>query len=193
MKASKGGLYQQSDEKLMEAVSAGNRAAFEILYDRYFDKLVWFANGFTGNTQKAEDLVQEVFIRIMETPERFDASRRFSTWVYTLTGNLAKNLLRDEVNRKRILDEKGSLIFESSTEMQHEMDSHHLQNQIRKAHSALNEKEKMLYTLRFEQELSIKEIAGINQMPEGSVKSGLYYLLRKMVPFLKEFSHEPRT
>lgn len=48
-------------------------------------------------------------------------------------------------------------------------------------------KEKTIYTLRFEQELSIKEIADIMNIPEGTVKSGIYYLLKKFTPHLKDF------
>ena len=53
------------DEQLMQMLCGGNRKAFELLYDRYFDKLVWFAFGFVNDRQKAEDVVQEVFLKVI--------------------------------------------------------------------------------------------------------------------------------
>jgi RNA polymerase sigma-70 factor (ECF subfamily) len=179
-----------SDELLMHQVCMGERRAFELLYDRYFDKLVGFAKVFIADEQQAEDVVQEVFIRIIQKPEQFEREKKFSTWVYSVTGNLCKNILRDEQNRARLMKEQVSPRLNFSSEMHHQMDYKLLQEKIRTVYVGLSEKEKQLYTLRFEQELSIREIAAIVQIPEGSVKSGIYYLLKKLEEHLKEFAYE---
>lgn len=180
----------RGDENLMADICKGDRNAFELLYDRYFDKLVWFAQGFLKDVPQAEDAVQEVFIRIMERPELFDQSRKFSTWVYNLTGNECKNRLRNSQNRSRILEENQHVIYPQRMEMDFDPDLGFVQAQIRKAVEGLNKKEKNIYVLRFEQERSIKEIAELVQIPEGSVKSGIYYLLKKMGSQLKELINE---
>jgi RNA polymerase sigma-70 factor (ECF subfamily) len=172
----------------MHGVCKGERRAFELLYDRYFDKLVWYARRFVEE-QKAEDIVQDIFIKIIETPEQFDGSRKFSTWVYTVTGNRCKNVLRDEENRNRILMENGSP-DEIEPVINQTIDYKLLKQRIYSLFEELNEKEKNIYVLRFEHEMSIKEIAQIINIPEGSVKSGIYYLLKKVAPYLKEFSYE---
>lgn len=179
-----------SDAQLMADICKGDRNAFELLYDRYFNKLVWFAQGFLKDVQLAEDVVQEVFIRIMERPELFDQSRTFSTWAYTLTGNECKNRLRNAQNRSRIMEENHHVLYPQSAEMDFDPDLGYVQAQIRKAFEGLNDKEKNIYVLRFEQERSIKEIAELVQIPEGSVKSGIYYLLKKMGTQLKELINE---
>jgi len=173
----------------MERLRHGERWAFELLYERYFDKLTWFARGFLDNTQKAQDVVQEVFIRIIEKPGQFDGSRRFSTWVYTVTGNACKNIVRNEQNRTRLLGQQVAYRQAAHAEMHHESDLESLQEGLRAALNDLNEKETDIYRLRFEQELGIKEIAGILDIPEGSVKSGIYYLLKKLAKHLTEFEH----
>lgn len=173
----------------MLEICNGNRFAFEILYDRYFDRLLWFAKGFLFDTQKAEDVVQEVFIRIMHHEKAFDHQRKFSTWVYTITGNLCKNQIRDEANRQRILKENQSYQPEEFPETMHTWDTEQLQIHLAMARSELTENEKVLLALRFEQELSIKEIAQIQNKPEGTIKSGLFYLLRKMAAHLKTYAH----
>lgn len=179
-------MAEISDEILMKQLNEGNRLAFELLYSRYFDKLVWFAKSFVNDMEKAEDIVQEVFIRIIENPEKFDENRKFSTWIYSVIGNSCKNSIRNETNRSKIA--KAVIDSNPIVNQHHESDLNLIQNRISSTLETLSEKEKQIYALRFEQELSIKEIAGIVNIPEGSVKSGVYYLLKKFAVQLKEFS-----
>lgn len=174
----------------MAGVVDGDRQAFETLYDRYFNKLVWFARGFVEETNRAEDLVQDVFIRIIENPDLFDSSKKFSTWMYVVTSNRCKQVLRDEKNRLRILQENVFPYSEKTSQVAGSSDLNLLKEKIQSIYSTLSEKEKNIYTLRFDQELSIKEIAEILELPEGSIKSGIFYLLKKLAHHLKDFTHE---
>jgi RNA polymerase sigma-70 factor (ECF subfamily) len=183
-------LTEKTDEQLMLSICKGDRVAFEMLYDRYFNKLVWFAQRFIDDLQQAEDAVQEVFVKIIEKPERFDGDKKFSSWIYTVTGNTCRNILRDTGNRSRILQEHIAPGIEHNTDQQHQLDYELLRKKIRSAYKELNEKEKNIFVLRFEQELSIREIAEIMSIPEGSVKSGIYYLLKKFTTHLKAFHHD---
>jgi RNA polymerase sigma-70 factor (ECF subfamily) len=180
---------EKTDEQLMQSVCKGERAAFETLYDRYFNKLVWYAQRFIDDLHQAEDAVQEVFVKIIEKPESFDAARKFSSWIYSVTANACKNILRDTQNRSRILDENVSGRSETHALQQHGLDYELLRNRIKGAYKELSEKEKSIFVLRFEQELSIKEIADVMAIPEGSVKSGIYYLLKKFATHLKDFNY----
>ena len=179
-----------TDEQLMERVSKAERKAFETLYDRYFNKLVWFAQSFVDDVQCAEDIVQEVFIKLIENHNRFDRDKKFSTWIYVITSNRCKHYLRDEKNRVRILRENVIPFKDDKTELNSTSDFKLLKEKIQLIYIGLSEKEKNIYSLRFEQELGIKEISVIMNIPEGSVKSGIYYLLKKLAQQLKDFSHE---
>lgn len=178
------------DEELMVLVLKGERKAFEILYDRYFAKLVWFARSFMDEVQRSEDLVQDVFIKLIERPDQFDLKKKFSTWIYVVTANRCKQALRDEKNRLRILEENVMPFKGQTADAGAGFDLKLLKGKIQAIYSSFSEKEKSIYTLRFEQDLAIKEIAQILDIPEGSVKSGIYYLLKKLAYQLKDFSHE---
>lgn len=173
----------------MAALAKGSRPAFETLYDRYFAKLVWYARGFVLDTQKAEDVVQEVFMRIIDRPEAFSTERKFSTWIYTVTGNSCRNILRNEQNRERVLRDHIAPLEPKTTTLR-SPDQKKLQVSIKKVLEGLSEKERNIYSLRFEHELSIREISDIAGIPEGSVKSGIFYLLKKLAVQLKDFSYE---
>jgi len=191
-KALKIEISQESDERLMVLIAAGNRLAFESLYDRYFDKLRWFAQGFLKDEAAAEDVVQELFIKIMRPGHGYSESQSFSSWAYSLAANRCKNILRDESNRLRILQENYSEEYSDTIQFIRSLDSQLLAIHILRLMNDKTEKEKDLYRLRFEQDLSIKEISEILNIPEGSVKSGLYYLLKKLSEPLKQLVDESR-
>lgn len=177
-----------SDEALMIAVSKGNRKAFELLYDRYFQKLVYFGKGLLyGDEALAEDMVQEAFLKIIRQPDSFDTTKKFSTWIYTVVRNQCFNHVRNELNRQRLLSR--NYFVETVFNTHANVDAKMLQQKMAALFETFNEKEKTIFILRFQQELSIKEIAAIAEIPEGSVKSGIYYLLKKLSLHLKDYIH----
>jgi len=176
----------KSDEQLYQEMLLGSQQAFSLLYHRYFDKLCWFAQQYLYNRAEAEDIVQEVFTKVIESPKLFDASQKFSTWIFTLTANRCKNALRDEANRHRLHQE--NLPTQNTQEPNISYDEALLKTQLSKVYKSLNEKEKKLFVLRFEQSYNTKEIANILDIPEGSVKSGLFYLLKKIKESLSSYA-----
>lgn len=176
----------QTDEELMDMVTRHNdEIAFEEIYDRYCKKLIWFSMRITGNKEQAEDIVQDTFMRIVDRPQAFDRTQRFSTWVYTIVSNASLNVIRNENNRSRLLEENYVQI--NTTHLNHTIDSNLLKKKINALYNELNEKEKSIFVLRFENEISIKEIASILNIPEGSVKSCLFYLLKKISQQLQSY------
>ena len=84
-----------SDEALMSRIAKGNTAAFELLYDRYSNRMHAFFRRMLGNdSELANDFLQELFMKIIEKPKAFDVERRFSTWIYTVASNMCKNEYR---------------------------------------------------------------------------------------------------
>lgn len=184
-------LADASDELLMELVAFGKQDALRELYDRYFNFLCRFAHGFLKDEAKAEDIVQEVFIRVMKKAGQFDSSKKFRAWILSLCANQCKNALRDENNRLRI---QQSELQEPDlgSEMKHTLDQEMLKKEIAQLLQNCSEKEKQLYHLRFEMDLSLREISEVMEIAEGSVKSGLFYLIKKLRVPIKAIIHEYR-
>src|SRR2546429_296919 len=82
---------------------AGAAQAFGALVARYQPRLLNFINRTIGDRERAEDLVQEVFIRVFRHLHRFDQTKKFSTWIYTIASNLAKNELRNRSRNPLVL------------------------------------------------------------------------------------------
>jgi RNA polymerase sigma-70 factor (ECF subfamily) len=87
-------LPEPDDRLLAQRHLAGDPQAFGTLVDRYQTRLLNVIDRTIENRERAEDLVQEVFIRVFRRLRRFDRTQRFSSWIYTIASTLAKNELR---------------------------------------------------------------------------------------------------
>ena len=105
-------LRALEDTALVNACLAGDGRAFEELVARYQVRLLNFVYRTIGDRDRAEDLVQEVFIRVYRHLGRFDQGKKFSTWIYTIASNLAKNELRNRSRSPLVLFQAISSKFE---------------------------------------------------------------------------------
>src|SRR5688572_32794373 len=87
-------LTTLDDSSLVAAFLDGEKRAFNELVSRYHVRLLNFIYRTIGDRERAEDLVQETFVRVYRHLHRFDQTKKFSTWAYTIAGHLAKNELR---------------------------------------------------------------------------------------------------
>jgi RNA polymerase sigma-70 factor (ECF subfamily) len=169
-----------SDESLMLHIANGNSEAFNELYKRYGAKLYrYFYRLFNNDQRKAEDFTQDLFVKIMQSAHSFNGQNKLSTWLYTIANNMCRNEWRNQSNRNAILN---SLEFESIDFQNYhqKMDQKLLQQKVEEEIQKLAENDQTIIAMRFQQELSIQEIALIINMPEGTVKSKLFYLMKKL-------------
>ena len=92
-----------SDSEVVQRFLDGDDRAFAEIVDRYDKRLRNFIARTVGDREQAEDLVQETFVRVYRHLHRFDQTRKFSTWIYTIAGNLAKNELRNRSRNPLVL------------------------------------------------------------------------------------------
>jgi RNA polymerase sigma-70 factor (ECF subfamily) len=179
-----------SDEALMQLLSTRhcNDALTEI-HSRYAKKLLGFFLRMTnGNEVKSQDLVQDLFLRILEKHQLFDSQKRFYSWVYTIASNMVKTSYREKSFVDFESDQKnmGHLVHWSDN--QNDISLFH--DVLKQAIYQLEEFQRLPFILRYMEELSVKEIAEILEISEGTVKSRLYYATRKIAKALNEFTPE---
>ncbi len=176
-------LRALDDSEVVNAFLGGDERAFQELVDRYQVRLLNFIYRTIGDRERAEDLVQEVFIRVYRHLHRFDRSKKFSTWVYTIASNLAKNELRNRSRNPLVLfqtltknfqDEDRPLQFEDSSMRPDDMYRHrHLRELVEDTVSKLPEHHRQVFVLRELEGKSYEEIAEITSCNLGTVKSRL--------------------
>jgi RNA polymerase sigma-70 factor, ECF subfamily len=96
-------LKSLDDSAVVARFLEGEKRAFAELVERYQTRLLNFVYRTTGDRERAEDLVQETFIRVYRHIHRFDQTKKFSTWIYTIAPNLAKNELRNRSRNPLVL------------------------------------------------------------------------------------------
>lgn len=176
-------LRTADDSAVVTAFLAGEERAFQELVERYQTRLLNFVFRTIGDRDRAEDLVQEVFIRVYRHLHRFDRSKKFSTWVYTIASNLAKNELRNRSRNPLVLfqtlrgaheDEDRPLQFEDSTARPDDMyRKRHLRELVEETVAKLPEHHRQVFVLRELEGKSYEEIAEITDCNLGTVKSRL--------------------
>src|SRR5687767_13719251 len=86
-------LEEQDDSHVVQAFLEGDQRAFGELVRRYDNRMLNFVYRTVGDRERAQDLVQETFVRVYRHLARFDQSKKFSTWIYLIASELAKNYL----------------------------------------------------------------------------------------------------
>jgi len=176
-------LQAMDDSAVVTAFLGGEERAFSELVTRYQTRLLNFVYRTIGDREKAKDLVQEVFIRVYRHLHRFDRSKKFSTWVYTIASNLAKNELRNrsrnplvlfQTVQKNFQDEDRPLQFEDTTARPDDMyRKRHLREIVEETVAKLPEHHRNVFILRELEGKSYEEIAEITDCNLGTVKSRL--------------------
>jgi RNA polymerase sigma-70 factor (ECF subfamily) len=176
-------LRSADDSAVVTAFLGGEERAFSELVERYQTRLLNFIYRTIGDRDRAEDLVQEVFIRVYRHLHRFDRSKKFSTWAYTIASNLAKNELRNRSRNPLVLfqtmqgasdDEDRPLQFEDSTSRPDDMyRKRHLRELVEDTVAKLPEHHRQVFVLRELEGKSYEEIAEITDCNLGTVKSRL--------------------
>ena len=180
-----GNITAAADEELMRNTAAGNEQAFDELYKRHAQKLFgFFYKMLWGNKQLAEDSVQEVFLKVIRYKENFDGERSFSTWLYAIAYNICKNEYRKHEMKNKLSVAPAETETASGEKA---VDLKRFAGAVKKELNGLDEEKKTLFLLRFEEQLSVPEISRIMDVPEGTVKSRIFYLLKYMSEQLKTY------
>ncbi len=176
-------LRRLDDAGVVTSFLGGEERAFQELVDRYQTRLLNFIYRTVGDRERAEDLVQEVFIRVYRHIHRFDRTRKFSTWIYTIASNLAKNELRNRSRNPLVLfqslrsawqDDDRPLQFEDPANRPDDLyRKRHLRELVDASVGKLPEHHRQVFILRELEGKSYEEIAEITSCNLGTVKSRL--------------------
>jgi RNA polymerase sigma-70 factor (ECF subfamily) len=170
------------DTRLMIGVRDDQPGAFEELVERYQNRLVAVLHHLVGNAEEAEDLAQEVFLRVYRARKKYRARCKFSTWLFTIANNLAINTLRSRKRRPVVpLNTRDSgplgprpaeqLVLDSGSQPSQRMQQQELAAIVRQALDGLNERQRMAVLLNKFEDMSYAAIAEIMGLSSKAVKS----------------------
>ena len=166
-----------SDKDLLSDVINGNMESFDIIVNRYKNRLMNFVFRFVKDYDVSEDIVQETFLRVFRKSRDYKAIANFSTWIFTIAGNLAKSELRRR-KRWRFLSLDTNNGYDKNFELpdlgmapDRKTAVKLLDENVQKAIDVLQPKYKEAIILRDIEGMSYRQIAEITDVPVGTVKS----------------------
>jgi len=189
----KNSYAKYSDEKLMGYIQRGDTSAFNELYQRYSKRLLFYFYRELGRDEaKAQDFLQEIFLKIVEKPGLFHTERSFSTWVFTVAYNMCKNeyrrlQVREIVKNNPDMDDVLQDCEGEYHPSEKKVDQKTFEKALLTELDKIDDGHRTAFLLRHQQNLSIREIGEILGCSEGTVKSRLFYTTQKLAAKLKAF------
>ena len=193
---------QVSDETLIDRYRDGDVDAFETLLKRYERKLFNYILRYVGTRERANDLLQETFLKVVKNADRYDRRAKFKTWLYTI----ARNLCIDQLRKDRV--RSGGVSFEQSSSRgdggfaakdriagSHDdgykaVSSSQLQERLIAALERLNDKQREVFVLRHVDQMRFREIAELLGTSENTIKSRMRYAFENLRELLADYASE---
>ena len=195
--AAAGNGGELTDAEVMLRVKAGDDAAFDFLVQKYRRPIVSFMYRMAHNPAAAEDLAQEVFLRVYRSRSSYEASAKFTTWLYRIATNLGMNYSRDTRHERpeniMNLDEPDEETGQSpdladrTPSIEEEIMQRERLNAIRQKVEALPERQKMAVLMHKYQQMDYRQIAEVLKLSESATKSLLFRAYETLRTQLKEF------
>ena len=188
--------FRFSDEELILRFQKGDEQSYVELVNRYRDRLINYIYRFVNDIESAEDIVQDALVKLYTHKHYYKNIAKFSTWMYTIAGNLAKTELRKKKTRKVTNlsqigpEDKDYELPSVEPDTDKIAQSEYVEKRIQKAINKLPLHFKTVTILRDIQELSYEEISKILEIPIGTIKSrinrGRIQLSEKMKHFKEQ-------
>jgi len=193
-------MNHASDSTLLEAYQAGRTHAFTVLVERYQGRLLRYARFLPGGGDQAEDVVQEVFLRLARTPpalpveagpDRLQGRSRLASWLFRVTRNCAMERIRSDSRRR--LRERSAAMLEASEGGQQMVEANDTRQAVERCLDQLKQDQREVLVLRLFEDRSYREISEITGKRNGTVawliSEGLKSLSRSLSPVLAKNPH----
>ena len=169
------------DLELVRKFQQGDESAFNDLVRHYQQSVYGIVRRLLGGHEEAQDISQDVFIRAYGSLNAFRAESSFSTWLYRIAVNLSLNALRKRKLRQILsIDSIGFSIRSRVLGADERVEKSEMLQALDRAIQKLPDKQRLVFTLRYDQKLSHEEIAKILDRDVGTVKANYHHAIRKL-------------
>lgn len=175
-------LTTMNEKALIERVLQGNSFAFSKLIDSYKDRVFSLALRITGSREDAEEVLQDVFLKVYDNLVKYEGTSKFSTWLYSIAYNTAISKIRSEKRHEKEfgVDDYQKVETKDLVEVLEPMRRKQQREYLSKAMKQLTQDEALLIELFYLNELKIREIVEITGEAEGTIKVKLHRIRKKL-------------
>ncbi len=180
---------QSSDSEIISDFLKGNSSSFNFIVLKYQKKVYWVVRRMVLDHDDADDITQEVFIKLYRTMSDFRGESSLFTYLYKIAVNYSLNHLkknRNKFEKLKNIDEESYNIKDSSKDQDAMMADKEREKLLKDAMLALPDQQRAVFSLRFYDELSYEEISKILGKSVGGMKANYFHALKKIQSFLLE-------
>ena len=194
-------MIEENDKKLVDRICRGDMAAFQDLVEQHKKKIYFIAYDILGDYHEAEDISQDVFIKVFRNIKRFRKDAKMSSWIHQITVNTCIDVIRKRKSKPKISMDDGALSHiednppvSSSMGMNPEKSAEAaiFQQQINNALQNVTPRERTVFVMRHYNDFKINEIADALEVSSGTVKSLLFRALKKLRKELAPLQKNPK-
>lgn len=178
---------QFTDQDIIDKINQPETVnyGFNLLMDKYQEKVYWVIRRMVIEHDAADDIAQETFVKVWKNIRSFKGDSKLYTWIYRIATNEALNYLRKK--KKRFFLPIADVEHELTTSL--ESDTYYtgdeIQLKLQKAILTLPEKQRLVFNMKYFEELKFSEIAEVMQVSVGSLKAQYHHAVKKIEKFLK--------
>ena len=180
---------QSDDNEIIENFKNGNQNAYNLLVLKYQKKIYWLVRKMVLDHDDADDITQEVFIRLYKSIDKFRGESQFYTYIYKIAVNLSLNHLnknKRNYSRNINIDSEAYKIKSNDKSFDEHFDDINRTKILEDAISTLPDQQRAVFNLRFYDNLSYNEIGKILNKSTGGMKANYFHAIKKIEVFLKK-------
>ena len=170
-----------TDERIIELYSCGmQEEAFNGIVNAYTERLYWHVRRFLCCHEDTDDLLQDIFIKIWSALPNFRGDSKLYTWLYRIATNEVLNHLRKQRFKALVSLDSASAILERKIDEDIHFNGDQLQRELHKAIQRLPEKQRIVFSLRYFDEMKYEEISEITDTSVGALKASYHHAYNKI-------------
>ena len=174
-------LFEVTDERIIELYSCGRQEeAFRGIVDAYTERLYWHVRRFLCSHEDTNDLLQDIFIKVWSALPQFRGEARLYTWLYRVATNEVLNHLRKQKFKALVSFESAAAVLERKIDEDTHFNGDELQRELHKAIQRLPEKQRIVFTLRYFDEMKYEDISEITDTSVGALKASYHHAYNKV-------------
>jgi RNA polymerase sigma-70 factor (family 1) len=181
-------LPYYSDQDLLTGIASGNADCFRIFFSNYYHKVYSFSLKVTRSVYRAEEITQEVFLKIWVNREQMAGIENPEAWIITITRNLCFNQLKKIAAEKCMIELSAEKQGSPVISIHQQIEDKDLLLKLREASAQLTPRQQLIYRLSKEKGLRKKEIADSLHISENTVRAHLTTALRKIRQLMERYS-----
>ena len=176
------------DEKILSLVnnSSTSNEGFKLLMDTYQKRLYHHIRSIVNNHDDTDDILQNTFIKVFKNIEKFEGRSNLYTWLYRIATNESTSFLKKNNRKNRFVDNVEVETISIATEDYKGLNGEFIKNILHKAINELPEKQKIVFNLRYFEEMSYKDMSGVLDTSVGALKASYHHAVKKIERFIKQ-------